>query len=490
MSNSFRTTTSFLLLVLVGLGWMAGCGGGQGGDAAAPTSGARGGSLTLRISTGDSPAVRVQEDEVLVQSLPSTTRLEIRLLDENRSPVAPVVRVQRDSQQSSQTVVMRDLPAGNWLLEVLAFDSADVAVASFSEHVAIRAGETSSIVASLSPIASPSPSPTVPPTPVARTLAVSLRRSPDVALIDVPTLTVTRLPNIATDDGGSPELLRSLAHDALYVLDSTGDSGDSMQIYDTVTNSVRGTLVVGSSSSSPFDLLMLPDQSRLFVSVHFNDIVKVVDPATDTLVNSIDVGAAGVTDPHGMALSADGTKLFVAGDSSALSAAVIDVASETVTQVITAMPISGARGPRDVAVSPDGTHVWFTAPRSNELAVYDAASLTHLQNVVVQGADAGSNPRGLAFTPDGSKLVVTLATSTDLAVVDPATKTQVASIPIVTSAPGSGNPMHIAMDAAGRFAFVTHPSSDQVLIVDLVLGTVFGSVSLPGDAPTGVIVFD
>ncbi|MDI1290458.1 MAG: YncE family protein [bacterium] len=477
-----------MLLVLFGIAYAAGCGGGQSGDAA-PPGGSQGGALTLRISTGSTPALRLQADEVLVQTIPATARLEIALLDENGSPVVPILRVQRDPQQPSQTVAMRDIPVGTWLLSIVAFDSADVVVGGFSQRVAIRAGEIATVVASLTPIASPSPSPTVPPTPVAQTLAVSLRNSPDIALIDVATLNVTRLANIAVDDGGSPDLLRSLAHQALYVVDSQGDSGDSMQVYDTTTNLVRATLLLGSSSSSPFDLVMLPDQSKLFVSVHFDDIVKVIDPATDTVTNAIDVGAAGVRDPHGMALSADGTRLFVAGNFNPMTAAVIDVATETVTQVITGIPLSGTKGPRDVAVSPDGTRLWFTAPRGNDLAVYDAATLAHLQNVTVQGSDSNSAPRGIAFTPDGTRLVVTLSASTDLAVVDTATNTQVASIPI-SPAGVFGNPMHLAMDAAGRFVFVTHPDSNQVLIVDLETETVHGSVSLPGDVPTGIIVFD
>lgn len=485
-----RSAPLTLLIVLLALGWSLGCGGGGGtvGDGS-PAAGQKG-ALNLRVSTGPTPAVRVQGDQVFLQVSQPTVRLEIALRDGAGSPVIPVVTVERDPQQGVQTVVLREIPPGNWLLDIASFNSSGVRLAAFQQHVAVRAGETSSIVASLTPIASPSPSPTVPPTPVARTLAVSLRGSPDVALIDVATGAVTRLPNIATDDGGSPDLLRSIPHDALYVLDDTGDSGNKLQVYDTVANTVRATLTLGSGSSSPYDLAMLPDASKLFVSVHFDDKVAVIDPATDTVTGLIDVGAAGVADPHGMALSPDGSKLYVASNANNKNAAVIDTATETVVAVITAIPNTGSRGPRDVAVSPDGSEIWFSDPRGNQLSAYDASTLTHLGDVVVQGTDGQSAPRQMAFTPDGTKLVVTLSASTDLAVVDRAGRTQVAAIPIVTSSVPSGNPMHLAMDSAGRFVFVTHPASDQVLTVDLLQESVFDSTSLPGETPTGILVYD
>lgn len=58
-------------------------------------------------------------------------------------------------------------------------------------------------------------------------------------------------------------------------------------------------------------------------------------------------------------------------------------------------------GPSDIAVSPDGTNVYVTNWRSNNVSVINAAT-----NTVTATIPVGLTPFGVAITPDGKKAYV------------------------------------------------------------------------------------
>ena len=91
---------------------------------------------------------------------------------------------------------------------------------------------------------------------------------------------------------------------------------------------------------------------------------------------------------------------------------VIDTTTGTVIATVTV-----GKNPTGVAVSPDGTKVYvgnvYDSGGGHWISVIDAVN-----NVEVGSFDTGPNPYGLAVTPDGKKLYVASGTADDLAVVD------------------------------------------------------------------------
>ncbi len=78
-------------------------------------------------------------------------------------------------------------------------------------------------------------------------------------------------------------------------------------------------------------VLMAPDASKLFVSTGRGHMVFTIDPATNKVLGSVEVGAR----PWGIGLSPDGKTLYSAnGPSNDIS--VVDVATNTVTKKIKA----------------------------------------------------------------------------------------------------------------------------------------------------------
>jgi YVTN family beta-propeller protein len=82
---------------------------------------------------------------------------------------------------------------------------------------------------------------------------------------------------------------------------------------------------------------------------------------------------------------------------------------------LTATISVGSNEPNGVAVSPNGSKV-YVANYSGNVSVIDAAT-----NTVSTTIPVGANPNGVAVSPDGSKVYVTNVDSNNVSVIDAAT---------------------------------------------------------------------
>jgi YVTN family beta-propeller protein len=87
---------------------------------------------------------------------------------------------------------------------------------------------------------------------------------------------------------------------------------------------------------------------------------------------------------------------------------------DTATNKVAGMPIEVGRGPRAVAVTPDGTHV-YVANTVGTVSVIDTAT-----NTVVDTVDVVGSPQGIAITPDGTHAYLSIFGGT-VAVIDATT---------------------------------------------------------------------
>jgi len=110
---------------------------------------------------------------------------------------------------------------------------------------------------------------------------------------------------------------------------------------------------------------------------------------------------------------------YITNDGRTNTVSVIATATNTVTATI-AVGI----GPIGVAVSPDGSTVYVTN-RDNTVSVIAAAS-----NTVIATIPVGSQPIGVAVTPDGSTVYVANSLSNTVSVIAAATNTVTATIPV------------------------------------------------------------
>jgi len=141
--------------------------------------------------------------------------------------------------------------------------------------------------------------------------------------------------------------------------------------------------------------LLAPASTRAqnaYITNLVSNTVSVINTATDTVIATIPVGLA----PFGVAVSPDGSKVYITHENIFGTVSVIDTARTT---VIATIPVG--RLPLGVAVKPDGSKVYVASLADGIVSVIDTAT-----NTVSATIPVGLSSVGVAVAPDGSKVYV------------------------------------------------------------------------------------
>ncbi|MGB5530946.1 MAG: beta-propeller fold lactonase family protein, partial [Ignavibacteriaceae bacterium] len=125
--------------------------------------------------------------------------------------------------------------------------------------------------------------------------------------------------------------------------------------------------------------------------------VYVVDLAGMTIMKEINLNAVGV--PHGMGLTPDGSKLYVANLTLDRVAIVNGITDEYGDYDDIVLP-QGTQ-PMQANVSPDGKYLYISARGTAKLLVYDTTTDSMVTEIPVSGM-----PMHIAITSDGNKIYV------------------------------------------------------------------------------------
>jgi YVTN family beta-propeller protein len=167
---------------------------------------------------------------------------------------------------------------------------------------------------------------------------------------------------------------------------------------------VRGETLRGEKARGTGDVRVLQSNSA-------GDDITVIDPATNTVVGAI----GGIEVPHGVAISPDGTRVYVTNE----SLVTLDVVDATSLQVIARIPLSGR--PNNLDVSKDGKRVYVGIRQgSGAVDVIDTASMKNVKSVPVKG-----EIHNVYVTPDGKHVVAGSIAASTISVIDRATETLV-----------------------------------------------------------------
>jgi YVTN family beta-propeller protein len=195
--------------------------------------------------------------------------------------------------------------------------------------------------------------------------------SQTVSVVDADTL---RLVSTVTVSGNPVGLAVSPDGAILYVSLQGGSvalasqNRDMIAAIDTERLQVTNTLPV---DRYPIQVVLSPDGKRLYVT-HFQGTVTVMDTAPLQVVRAL---PGPGTSPTGAALSPDGKRLYIGDFSAHGFVSILDTESFTFRQMARLSPPGPYVGaPIDVAVSPDGTHLFVCLLNIGLVQVVDIAT--------------------------------------------------------------------------------------------------------------------
>jgi uncharacterized repeat protein (TIGR02543 family) len=221
------------------------------------------------------------------------------------------------------------------------------------------------------------------------------------------------------------------------------------------------TIAVGTA---PFFIAMSPDGTKAYVanSGGTSGTVSVINTSTDLVTATIPVGLA----PVAIAFNPAGTEAYVA-DSASNLVTMIDVATSTVPTGTVALPnpITVKGVPYGLAVSADGTSLWVSQDNKPGASVINTSTNTIGTTFTLAG-----KPEGVTFSPDGRRVYMPMQTG-GIAVFDSASQTLLSYL-----ASGVGS-RHMAFTSDGTLAYVTNYVDNTVSVYsfDYTLPTISGA---------------
>ena len=271
-----------------------------------------------------------------------------------------------------------------------------------------------------------------------------------------------------------------------------GSNSTSMTVIDTATDTVVDTINVGDTFMQ--SAAVSPDGTRVYAGSINSGKIWVINTLTNAVVTGVPASYFGV---YALAVDPSGARLYATTGDNQL--AVMDTATNTMLA-----PITGSfDAPQNVAVTPDGTRAYVSNAFGGYITVVDLVA-----NSVLTTIPTFTSTRGVDILPDGSRAYVT-EDSFGLDVIDTATNTLVTTVPIlsavgaavhpdgskvyvstgsgvtvvdtatnavITSVPVGGINFGVSVNPDGSKVYVASYSADAVFVIDTATNMSLGSV--------------
>lgn len=249
-----------------------------------------------------------------------------------------------------------------------------------------------------------------------------------------------------------------------------------IQEIDAVTDTVLREVALPARSASSGFMAMTPDGSKLYIANDNADLYVV--PVSTFVVSTVTVESSAPTTPviSSIAVSPDGSKLYLGDNQAATPIIELSTATDSVSGEIAASVISD-RAISALWLSPNGGTLYAVNRDFKKLFVI--ATATDALIATVDLPETPGDPTYGAVSPDGAWLYVNSSDAT-LMRIDLGSGTVAASIAV------SGAEF-VAFDPTGSTAYVTnYEDPSQVVVVDVATGTITTTITGTGDYPWGI----
>ncbi len=267
--------------------------------------------------------------------------------------------------------------------------------------------------------------------------------------------------------GGFPVDIR--VHPTLpiaYVM-NTGYALRAVQVVDTTTGQVLQTI---TRPETFYGMALSADAQHLYTAGGFAGTVDVWEVGSDGMLTAasqipVPPSKSGVANPYpaGIALSPDGTKLWV-GEFLGQQIDEVDLATSMVTASVPLMDRAYS-----LLYVPSQHQLWVTGFGGTKLTVVDVSTHQIVDTIAI-----GPNPNGLALSKEESRVFVSVSDADSVVAVDVATHkvvaTQSVGDPQIADAKGAplpaDSPAGLLLDADGQKLYVVRAADNAVSILD------------------------
>jgi YVTN family beta-propeller protein len=191
-------------------------------------------------------------------------------------------------------------------------------------------------------------------------------------------------------------------------------AADRVVVIDTASNEVIERI---ATEEPPFYLEFTPD-GRLLYALGIGSSIAVIDPSENKVVDTVRMPARSVMGHS--AFRPDGKELYVTNDADDM-VSVIDVASN---KAVASIPVG--TGPHGIATSADGRYAFVANRGGTTLSIIDTES-----RAVVATREVGRRPEHVSGAPSGNVLLLSVNTGSNrILMIDPASFETLAEIDV------------------------------------------------------------
>jgi YVTN family beta-propeller protein len=266
--------------------------------------------------------------------------------------------------------------------------------------------------------------------------------------------------------GLSSQMTQAQTGSFVYV---SNPNNGSVSVVDPSSNTIVNTIsLCGDCGPGPAGLAVTPGGKFVYVADQGNGTVSVINTSTSAVTSitlpTLPCGSC-ISTPVGVAITPDGTRAYVS-DTGQSAIHVIDIATNTVTTSITA----DVSGPTAIAMTPDGSAAYYTFG-TNSLGRIDTNPASVNYNTHTTTLTVGNGPTGVAITPDSTFIYVTNQTDNTVSAIPNVFPT---FSPITTIPLGAGtSPYAIAVSPDGSTAYVADDGGGaQISVINTATNTV------------------
>ena len=273
-----------------------------------------------------------------------------------------------------------------------------------------------------------------------------------------------------------------------------------ISVIDLATNSVVKTINVGAQ---PSGLSVTPGGEFVYVPMFGEDIVKVIDTSTNTVVATI---TGSFAKPISSAVTPDGKRVYVTNRNGKYITVIdSDPLSLTCNTVLTTVTVAGPTWdppvsgvvkafPIDIAITPDGSRAYVTKTFSDVISVVDIDPASPDYHTVIDtvqdtGATLASQQPNLAITPDGTRAYVSNTPTGTVTVID-TDPINANYHTVVSSVTGLISPTGLDVTPDGANVYVAGGASfaGTVTVIDTGTNAVLETIAGMGAAPGAVAI--